>query len=120
MKVIIVEQNQNLGLLWQRHLERNSIEVILAGGYKNALACLHDTAMDLVILDFVLDDGSPLDLADYVNYRYPNTPVIFVSNSAFFSDGSIFQHVQNARAFITKDVNPEDLTAMVEHYADRP
>jgi DNA-binding NtrC family response regulator len=116
MKVLIVEQNQLLGGVWQRHLERNSLNVELVPGYTAALSYLHDTAVDLIILSLTIEDGSPLDLADYVNYRYPDTPVIFVGGSSFFSDGSIFQHVQNARAMVAPDVKPDDLAAMVDHY----
>ena len=43
--------------------------------------------------------------------------VVFVTNSSFFSDGSIFQHASNAAAFVKSSTPPEDLTAMVTHYA---
>ena len=41
----------------------------------------------------------------------------FVTNTTFFSDGSIFAHAQNARAFLQSNTPPEDLAAMVVHYA---
>lgn len=116
MKILIVESNPNLGRIWQRHFERQSVEALLAFDYDTALALLHEETIDLVVLDLVLSDDSSIAIADYVNYRYPDAPVIFVSGSSFFSDGSIFQHVPNARAMVNKDVEPDDLMAMVEHY----
>jgi len=64
----------------------------------------------------VLENGSALAVADYANYRQPDARVIFVTNTSFFSDGSIFAHSANARAFVPSGTPPEDLAAMVEHY----
>lgn len=116
MQVLIVESNPKLGAIWMRHLERQGVSVVLSLGQTQAVDCLHEASVDLIILDLVLDDGSAFAVADYANYRYPDTPVIFVTNSSFFSDGSIFQHMANACAFVTSEVAPADLTAMVEHY----
>ncbi|MFT6168956.1 MAG: DNA-binding response OmpR family regulator [Celeribacter sp.] len=116
MQVLIVESNPKLGAIWMRHLERQGVSVVLSLGQTQAVDCLHETSVDLIVLDLVLDDGSAFAVADYANYRYPDTPVIFVTNSSFFSDGSIFQHMANACAFVTSEVAPADLTAMVEHY----
>lgn len=116
MEVLIVESNPDLGIVWQRHLERDGVSVECALGQPSAIEYLQLHSVDLIVLDLVLTDGSAFAVADYANYRYPDTPVIFVTNSTFFSDGSIFQHMANARAFITSEVDPADLTAMVEHY----
>jgi len=40
-----------------------------------------------------------------------------VTNTSFFSDGSIFQVSNNACAYVQSETPPEDLAAMVEHYA---
>ena len=64
----------------------------------------------------VLRNGSALAVADFASYRQPEAQVIFVTNSAFFSDGSIFAHSANARAMFPSSGRPSDLAAMVEHY----
>lgn len=116
MQVLIVESNPELAVVWQRYLERHNVNVVVALGQTDAIEHLHDYSVDLIVLDLVLLDGSAFAVADYANYRYPDVPVIFVTNSSFFSDGSIFQHMANARAFVTSEVAPADLTAMIEHY----
>ena len=116
MQVLIVESNPDLGTVWQRHLERQGVTVECTLGQTSAIEHLQVNSVDLIILDLVLEDGSAFAVADYANYRYPDAPVIFVTNSSFFSDGSIFQHMANACAFVTSEVDPSDLTAMVEHY----
>ena len=45
----------------------------------------------IVVLDLILDEGSAFAVADFMNYRQPDAQVIFVTNTSFFSDGSIFQ-----------------------------
>ena len=116
MQVLIVESSPDLGTIWKRHLERQGMTVTLVGGQDDAIDYLHIQAPELIVLDLVLDEGSAFAVADYANYRHPQTRVIFTTNASFFSDGSIFQHSANACAFVPKQVDPEDLSAMVAHY----
>lgn len=117
MDVLIVQSAPGLGLLWQRHLQRCGMNVRVAEGQDDAIAEVNLKAPDIIILDLVLQDGSALAVADYANYRCPDARVIFVTNTRFFSDGSIFAHAANACAFVQTATPPEDLAAMVEHYA---
>lgn len=117
MHVLIVQSSPGLGLLWQRHLQRCGMQVKVAESQAEAIASLSREAPEIIILDLVLQNGSALAVADYANYRCPRTQVIFVTNTRFFSDGSIFTHAANACAFVQTATPPEDLAAMVEHYA---
>lgn len=116
-KVLIVESQPDLGRLWQRHVERQGSSVRLVRGQAEAIAALQREAFDIIVLDLVLTEGSAFAVADFASYRYPDARVIFVTNTSFFSDGSIFHHAQNACAMVQSDAPPEDLAAMVEHYA---
>ena len=116
MNVLIVESRYELGVLWKRHLERLSSSVTLVHGQTEAIEYLRENAPDIIILDLVLEEGSPLAISDFASYRQPDARVIFVTNTTFFSDGSIFAHAQNACAFVQSETPPEDLAAMVEHY----
>ncbi|MEJ1993141.1 MAG: hypothetical protein P8X50_16030, partial [Maritimibacter sp.] len=49
----------------------------------------------------------------------PDTRVIFVTSSTFFSDGSIFAMSPNACAFLSAHTPPEDLAAVIEYHAER-
>lgn len=116
MQILIVESSLDLAQIWRRYLERQGLVVSIAAGQQEAIAFLQAETVDLIILDLVLTDGSALAVADYANYRQPDTRVIFTTNTSFFSDGSIFQHVENACAFLPKKIDPVDLAAMAEHY----
>jgi len=116
MKVLIVESTDDLAQLWRRHLERQGAEVAIAGSGDQAVEMISDIGFDVIILDLILAEGSALAVADYALYRLPQTSVIFVTDTTFFSDGSIFAVSANARAFVPTRTPPEDLAAMVEHY----
>ncbi|WP_299778778.1 response regulator [uncultured Roseobacter sp.] len=116
MKVLIVESQNDLAKIWQRHLERMGMDVASASGQSDAIGHLSTHETDIIIMDLVLNEGSALAVADYASYRLPEAKVIFVTNTSFFSDGSIFSHATNACAFVQSATPPEDLAAMVEHY----
>jgi DNA-binding NtrC family response regulator len=116
MKVLIVESEPNLGRLWQNHMQRQGIEVRLVTDQPGAAMALHAQAFDIIVLDLVISRGSAFAIADLASYRHPETQIIFVTNTSFFSDGSIFNLSANACAFLQSDTPPEDLTAMVQHY----
>lgn len=117
MNVLIVESQIPLANLWLRHLERLGAEVCLASSQEQATDLITETAFDVIVLDLVLQEGSALAVSDFAQYRRPAARVVFVTNSSFFSDGSIFQHCANACAFLPSTTPPSDLATMVEHYA---
>ncbi|MGB0797921.1 MAG: response regulator transcription factor [Planktomarina sp.] len=117
MRVLIVESNPALGQLWEGHLRRFGLDVALAQSQDSSIDIVRQEYFNVIVLNLVLGSGSALAVADYVSYRWPDTRIIFVTNSTFFSDGSIFNHSPNACAFVTQTTAPEDLAAMVDHYA---
>jgi len=116
MNVLIVESDAGLAHLWQRHLERSGARVTIAADQAAAIAALQRRNPDVIVLDLVLQAGSAIAVADYASYRRPDTRIVFVTNTTFFSDGSIFNHVPNACAYLKAATPPEDLAAIVEHY----
>lgn len=119
MKVLIVESECELGLIWQRALERLGVQVVLVTDQATAVQALRDQSFELIILDLVLENGSAFAISDFANYRRPAAQVMFVTNTSFFSDGSIFQHCSNACAYVQSATAPEDIAMMVTHYAAR-
>lgn len=117
MHVLIVQPSDSLAEIWQRHLERQGATVDVATNQEQAIHVLQTAkAINVVVLDLVLETGSAFAVADMASYRQPQAKVIFVTNTTFFSDGSIFRHIPNACAFIRADTPPDDLVAIVEHY----
>jgi DNA-binding response OmpR family regulator len=117
MNILIVEDQQKLGAMWKLHMERQGMAVTLVQDQDAAIDHLTEHAPDIIILDLILEGGDALSVSDFASYRHPSARVIFVTNTTFFSDGSIFAHAQNACAFVQSQTPPEDLTAMAQHYA---
>ena len=108
MKVLIVESRNELGRLWRRHLERQGADVALVHSQDEAIRALQAGRFDIMVLDLVLEQGSALAVSDFASYRAPDMRVIFVTNTSFFSDGSIFAHSCNACAYVQSETPPED------------
>lgn len=116
MRVLIVQANENLARVWSRHLERMGAVVEIALSASAAQNHIAQSRFDVIVLDLVLGQGSAIAVADVAHYRQPEANVVFVTNTSFFSDGSIFAHCSNARAFIQTDTPARDVAAIVHHY----
>lgn len=117
MNVLIVESKRHLAELWRRALERLGAHVDIASSQDQAADMAAAETHHIVVLDLILDEGSAFAVADFMNYRQPDAQVIFVTNTSFFSDGSIFQLFSNACAYVQSETAPDDLAAIIEHYA---
>ncbi len=123
MHVLIVESNADLAQVWARSLERQGASVAIAEGEDAAIAAIGHTAFDVIVMNVELPHGNALNVADYAGFRRPDARVIFVTNSTFFSDGTIFNMANNAHACIPGETPAEDLAALVEYHgrhADNP
>ena len=118
MRVLIVQSNTSLCRVWTRHLERLGVDVASAHTGTDAVDQLEGENFDCIVLDLILEEGSALTVADVAYFRQPEASVVFVTDTTFFSDGSIFSHSANARAFVEKTTPPNDLAAIVQHFGE--
>ncbi len=116
MKVLIAESNPELGAIWARHLVRQGTEVTLRMTSADATMALSEAAFDLIVLNLSLGEAEALSVADYAAYRHPESKIIFVTGSTFFTDGSIFSICPNACACLPEHTPPQDLAALVEYH----
>jgi len=116
MHTLIVQSSLELGQIWARHLERLGVTVSQVSTGEAAVDFLQNKDVDVIVIDLVLKEGSALSIADFANFNQPAANVVFVTDTTFFSDGSIFSHCANARAFIEKRTPPSDLAEIVHHY----
>ena len=117
MNILIVESNADLALLWAAPLRANGCHVAIARGQREAVDHLRLHQTDVIVLDLTLDEGAALAVSDFAQYRQPQTRILAVTRDRFFSDGSIFEHIGNARALLPRSMSPGDISAVVEHYA---
>lgn len=118
MRVLIVEHNEELGRIWSNFLESRGLTVQLATSQRDAMANMRFNDFDALVLELVLPDGGAIAISDYATYRFPDIPIITVTSGSFFSDGSIFQLMPNARGLMRTPFKPDDLAALLEHCDD--
>jgi len=116
MRALIVESNLELARIWTGHLERMNINVTCAETGHRALNLVQNRHYDVIVIDLDLKKGSALVVADLAQFHQPDANVVFVTDTSFFSDGSIFRHSANVRAFVETRTPPCDLAAIVHHY----
>ena len=114
--VLIVATYPELARIWRRYIERLGPRVDVVTSQEEAVAYLADNPVDVIVLDLMLQEGSAIAVADYASYRRPGARVVFVNNSTFFSDGSIFDHIPNAAAVVRHRTPPNDLAAIVAYH----
>ncbi|MEO0911969.1 MAG: response regulator [Pseudomonadota bacterium] len=119
MRVLVVQDNPDLGSIWCKFLRRQGLESVLATTEAQATKALEEEHFDVLVLEPVLDGGGGLCIADIAAFRHPDMPIIAVTKSSFFADGSIFAMIPNARGLLRTPVRPEDLIAYLEHFAPR-
>jgi DNA-binding NtrC family response regulator len=116
MRILVVESKRELAELWQRHLERVGAEVRLAFDQEEAAREILLGPFDVIIMNAILENGSAFAIADLAGYRRPESRVIFVSGTQFFSNGSLFDICPNACALVQPSVPPEDLVALAQYH----
>ena len=112
MRILLVQHNLDLSELWSRFLQRHGVEVVQAATQLAAINKLRFEDFDALV-------GGAIAISDYATYRCPDIPIIAVTSTSFFSDGSIFDLIPNARSLMRTPLRPDDLVAVLEHYAPR-
>lgn len=120
VKILVIEADASLGDIWCRHLERQGNDVEMASDEKTAIDKLRFSKFDVLVLDLSTKNASVLAISDFATYRNPDVAIIVVTANSFFSDGSIFELIPNARGHLHTPVQPDDLAALVEHYGRGP
>ncbi len=114
--ILIVASNPDLSRIWAGHIERQGHAVTVVSSQSEAVDHLCEHAPDVIVLDVMLKNGSAIATADFASYRRPDTRIVFVTRSTFFSDGSLFQHIPNTAAIIPERTKPTDLAEIVAYH----
>jgi DNA-binding NtrC family response regulator len=119
VQVLIVEDNRDLARIWSGFLSRQGLHCTVASAQADAFEALRDRAFDALVLDVEIPNGEALAIADFATYRNPEIPIIAVTARNFFSDTAIFELIPNARGLLRAPLRPDDMAALVSHYAAR-
>lgn len=111
-KILIVDDEINIGLLLSKFLTRNGFEVTTATSGSSAYECLLKDTFDLILCDFRLEDTDGREILRKVRADYPNTVVIIITG---YSDIKLAVELIKMGAFdyITKPLYPDEILSTI-------
>ena len=114
-KILIIEDEKNLRLLYQQDFERDGFEVVTAATAAEGLAMVQDEAPDLVVMDIRLPGMDGLEAMSRLLDKNPKIPVIL--NSAYSSYKDSFMS-WSADAYVVKSADTGELRTRVRELLD--
>lgn len=79
IRLLLVEDDTDLGRLLSKYLSIQGIEVILVPDNMTALSVLEETLFDIAVLDVMLPDRDGFSLAEIIRKKYPQMPFLFLT-----------------------------------------
>ena len=79
MNILVIDDEESIRFCFNRFLAAEGHNVIIAKGYKEALARMDETQFDLILADIILDDGWGIDILREVVQRNLKTRVIIMT-----------------------------------------
>lgn len=129
-KILIVDDEINIGLLLSKFLTRNSFSVSTATSGVSAMEYLAKESYDLVLCDYRLEDTDGKEMLIKIKESYPGTGVIIITG---YSDIKLAVELIKLGAYdyITKPLYPDEIlntinkaidtqTALNENRAETP
>ena len=107
-KILIVDDEVNIGLLLSKFLTRNSFIVETATSGSSAMDFLSKQRFDLVLCDYRLEDTDGKDILIKIKEHYPKTGVIIITG---YSDIKLAVELIKLGAYdyITKPLYPDEI-----------
>jgi len=104
-KIMVVDDEVHIRMLYKKEFEREGFEVVLVPGAEGALAAMAAQRPDLVILDIELGGDNGLELLNLMRQNYRDCPIVL--NSAYSTYKSDFQSwLADAYIMKSSDLRP--------------
>lgn len=110
-KILIIEDENNLRLLYRQDFERDGFEVVTAATAAEGLAMVEAEKPDLVVMDIRLPGMDGLEAMSRLLDKNPKIPVIL--NSAYSSYKDSFMS-WSADAYVVKSADTGELRTKVQ------
>lgn len=116
-KILIVDDEINIGLLLSKFLTRNSFDVTSATSGSSAMEYLSKEHYDLVLCDYRLEDTDGKEMLVKIKESYPKTGVIIITG---YSDIKLAVELIKLGAYdyITKPLYPDEILNTINKAID--
>lgn len=111
MRVLVVEDNEELCQAIEHDLTKNSFDVVCVNRGTDAIKMLQSEEFDLVLCDWRLPDLGGLDLLGYVKQQL-GTPFVLMTGFSDFIDKQD-AYTSGASVFLSKPFNSTTLHAAI-------
>jgi DNA-binding response OmpR family regulator len=112
IRVLVVDDDLEIRRLLGRYLDSQGFHTTLAGSRRECEQKLLDVAIDLVVLDVMLPDGSGLDLCRELRDRRPDLAIILLTALKEDVDRIVGLEL-GADDYLGKPFNPRELSARI-------
>lgn len=112
-KILVAEDDANLGLLLRNYLDAKNFSAILTVNGKEALAAFRKDDFDICILDIMMPEMDGFTVAKEIRKKKPRMPVIFLT-AKNQKDDVIEGFRSGADDYITKPFSMEELIYRIE------
>jgi DNA-binding response OmpR family regulator len=110
-KILVIEDEKNLRLLYTQDLERDGFEVVTAATAPEGLAMVETEKPDLIVMDIRLPGMDGLEAMSRVLDKHPKLPVVL--NSAYSSYKDSFMS-WSADAYVVKSADTDELRMRIK------
>jgi DNA-binding response OmpR family regulator len=110
-KILVIEDEKNLRLLYKQDLEKDGFEVVTAATAPEGLAMVETEKPDLVVMDIRLPGMDGLEAMSRVLDKHPKLPVVL--NSAYSSYKDSFMS-WSADAYVVKSADTDELRTRIK------
>lgn len=112
IKILVVEDEQNLLDLVEKYLKRENYIVYTAKTGEEAYNIFYDNEIDLVILDLMLPDISGYEICEQFR-KFSDVPIIMLTARSSVED-KLDGFTKGADDYVTKPFSPRELIARVK------
>ena len=107
-KILIVDDEVNIGILLSKFLTRNGFEISTSTNGNNALEIMTKEPFNLVLCDYRLEDTDGREMLRKIKATYPDTGVIIITG---YSDIKLAVELikMGAYDYITKPLYPDEI-----------
>ena len=115
MKILIVDDDQNILRLYKEELEEDGYQIVTASNGKEAMEQFEKESPDLVTLDILLPDIDGIKLLRQMKEKRPRLPVIMSTAYDYRDDFAVWA----SEAYIVKSADLTELKSTIKKLTEK-